>query len=80
MSENTYLNIYRAVSPKDVGGFDLAAMEHRTETGALRMAVPVMDDGVVLVAAAVPVIIDHERAKQRLAEYAEAEAKGDILG
>lgn len=80
MSENTYLNIYRAPSKRDMGFFDLAAMEHGTETSALQGAHPVMYDGAVLVAAAVPVIIDPERAKQRLAEYAAAQAKGDILG
>lgn len=80
MSENTYLNIYRYRDPRDSGHFDLVAMEHETETEALQGAVPVMYDGGVLVAAAVPVIIDPERAKQRLAEYTEAAAKGDILG
>jgi hypothetical protein len=80
MSENTYLNIYRTPDSRDSGYFDLVAMEHETETDALEGASPVMYDGSVLVAVAVPVIIDPERAKQRLAEYAEAKAKGAILG
>lgn len=80
MSENTYVNVYRAVSVRDTGFFDLVAMEHETETSALRAATPVMYDGTELVAVAIPVIIDPERARRTVEQYKEAVGQGDVFG